>query len=223
MTQEKMIDFALSKVGRVAYSMAYPQRLGPVFYDCSSFVYYSLIAGAYLPKGTAIGNTESLYKLKGKALIEIYTYAEVRRGDIFIRGIQGKSSGAGGHTGIFLAKDRIIHCSYKANGVTITTMQNGLRSVLDLKRSPRERYFRPVTKPHQKAQQIIDSIGMAIIKVATNVRTAPTTQAPIVACYYPGEKVYYDRLIENENYTWASYIGRASGERRYVAIAKGAN
>ena len=64
---------------------------------------------------------------------------------------------------------------------------------------------------------------MAIIKVATNVRTAPTTQAPIVACYYPGEKVYYDRLIENENYTWASYIGRASGERRYVAIAKGAN
>lgn len=66
MTREKMIDFALSKVGRVGYSMAYPARLGPRFYDCSSFVYYALIAGGFLPRGTLIGNTESLYKLKGK-------------------------------------------------------------------------------------------------------------------------------------------------------------
>ena len=39
-----------------------------------------------------------------------------------------------------------------------------------------------------------------------------------IAMYFPGERVYYDRLVENENYLWASYIGSASGKRRYVAI-----
>lgn len=219
MTREKMIDFALSKVGRVAYSMAYPARLGPSFYDCSSFVYYALIAGGFLPRGSVIGNTETLYKLKGKIFQEIYSYEDVRRGDIFIRGTQGRSAGAGGHTGIFLGKDKIIHCSYRANGVSIQDMNSGLAYVLDRKRSARERYFRPLEKrPSQ--ERIIDKIGMAIIRVATNVRAAPSVYAPIVAVYYPGAKVYYDRLVEAEGYLWGSYIGRSSGMRRYLAIEK---
>ena len=219
MTREKMIDFALSKVGRVGYSMAYPARLGPKFYDCSSFVYYALIAGGFLPKGSLIGNTESLYKLKGKVFEEIYSYEDVRRGDIFIRGIEGRSAGAGGHTGIFLAKDKIIHCSYRANGVSIQDMESGLGFVLDRKRSARERYFRPLANL-PRGERIIDKIGMAIIKVATNVRAAPSVYSAIVALYYPGEKVYYDRLVEAEGYIRASYIGSVSGKRRYVAIEK---
>lgn len=219
MTREKMIDFALSKVGRVAYSMAYPARLGPKFYDCSSFVYYALIAGGFLPKGSLIGNTESLYKLKGKVFEEIYSYEDVRRGDIFIRGIEGRSAGAGGHTGIFLAKDKIIHCSYRANGVSIQDMESGLGFVLDRKRSARERYFRPLANL-PRGERIIDKIGMAIIKVATNVRAAPSVYAPIVAVYYPGAKVYYDRLVEAEGYLRASYIGSVSGKRRYVALER---
>lgn len=219
MTREKMIDFALSKVGRVGYSMAYPARLGPKFYDCSSFVYYALIAGGFLPKGSLIGNTESLYKLKGKVFEEIYSYEDVRRGDIFIRGIEGRSAGAGGHTGIFLAKDKIIHCSYRANGVSIQDMESGLGFVLDRKRSARERYFRPLANL-PRGERIIDKIGMAIIKVATNVRAAPSVYAPIVAVYYPGAKVYYDRLVEAEGYLRASYIGSVSGKRRYVALER---
>lgn len=219
MTREKMIDFALSKVGRVGYSMAYPARLGPKFYDCSSFVYYALIAGGFLPKGSLIGNTESLYKLKGKVFEEIYSYEDVRRGDIFIRGIEGRSAGAGGHTGIFLAKDKIIHCSYRANGVSIQDMATGLGFVLDRKRSARERYFRPLANM-PRGERIIDKIGMAIIKVATNVRAAPSVYAPIVAVYYPGAKVYYDRLVEAEGYIRASYIGSVSGKRRYVALER---
>ena len=217
MTVEKMIDFALSKKGRVAYSMSYPRRLGPKFYDCSSFVYYALIAGGFLPMGSLIGNTETLYKLNGKVLREIYSYKDVRRGDIFIRGIEGKSFGAAGHTGIFLAKDRIIHCSYSQGGVAINDKKNGLNNYLGQKRSNRERYFRPVSGK-DKLELTIDRIGMAIIRVATNVRAGPTTLSPIVAVYYPGQKVYYDRLVENEGYLWASYIGRTSGKRRYVAI-----
>ncbi len=219
MTREKMIDFALSKVGRVGYSMAYPARLGPKFYDCSSFVYYALIAGGFLPKGSLIGNTESLYKLKGKVFEEIYSYEDVRRGDIFIKGIEGRSAGAGGHTGIFLAKDKIIHCSYRANGVSIQDMATGLGFVLDRKRSARERYFRPLANL-PRGERIIDKIGMAIIRVATNVRAAPSVYAPIVAVYYPGAKVYYDRLVEAEGYLRASYIGSVSGKRRYVALER---
>ena len=219
MTVEKMIDFALSKKGRVAYSMAYPRRLGPKFYDCSSFVYYALIAGGFLPKGTIIGNTETLYRLNGKVFVEIYSYRDVRRGDIFIRGIEGRSQGAAGHTGIFLSRDKIIHCSYRGGGVAINDKTNGLNYYLDQKRSDRERYFRPISGKN-KWQMAIDNIGMAIIRVATNVRAAPTTLSPIVAVYYPGQKVYYDRLVENEGYVWASYIGRNSGKRRYVAIRK---
>lgn len=219
MTREKMIDFALSKVGRVGYSMAYPARLGPKFYDCSSFVYYALISGGFLPRGSLIGNTETLYKLKGKVFEEIYSYEDVRRGDIFIRGIEGRSAGAGGHTGIFLDKDKIIHCSYRKNGVAIQDMATGLAHVLDRKRSARERYFRPIDI-RQNQERIVDKIGMAIIKVATNVRAAPSLGAAIVAVYYPGAKVYYDRLVEAEGYLWGSYIGRDSGKRRYVAIEK---
>ena len=219
MTREKMIDFALSKVGRVGYSMAYPARLGPSFYDCSSFVYHALIAGGFLPKGSLIGNTESLYKLNGQIFEEIYSYDQVRRGDIFIRGIEGRSAGTAGHTGIFLAKDKIIHCSYRANGVTIQDIKTGLGCILDRKRSVRERYFRPV-KRRVRQERIIDKLGMAIIRVATNVRAAPSVHAPIVAVYYPGAKVYYDRLIEAEGYIWGSYIGRDSGKRRYLAIEK---
>lgn len=219
MTVEKMIEFAFSKKGRVAYSMSYPKRLGPNYYDCSSFVYFALIAGGFLPKGTLIGNTETLYKLKGKVFREIYSYRDVQRGDIFIRGIEGKSAGPAGHTGIFLRRDKIIHCSYGEGGVAINDKATGLNHYLDQKRSERERYFRPVSGTN-KFQLAIDSIGMAIIKVATNVRAAPTTLSQIVAVYYPGEKVYYDRLVENEGYVWASYLGRTSGKRRYVAIRK---
>lgn len=219
MTREKMIDFALSKVGRVGYCMAYPARLGPSFYDCSSFVYYALISGGFLPRGSLIGNTESLYKLRGKIFEEIYSYEDVRRGDIFIRGIEGRSAGAGGHTGIFLAKDKIVHCSYRKNGVAIQDMATGLGFVLDRKRSARERYFRPIDR-RMSQERIIDKIGMAIIRVATNVRAAPSVYAPIVAVYYPGAKVYYDRIVEAEGYLWASYIGSTSGKRRYIAYPR---
>lgn len=219
MTRENMIDFALSKVGRVSYSMAYPARLGPCFYDCSSFVYYALIAGGFLPKGSVIGNTESLYRLKGSVFEEIYSYGDVRRGDIFIRGIEGRSAGAYGHTGIFLAKDKIIHCSYRANGVSIADRSTGLRNVLEFRRSNKERYFRPVLGGKRPKERIIDKVGMAVIRCATNVRARPTTNSAKVAMYFPGERVYYDRLVENETYLWASYIAR-SGKRRYVAIGR---
>lgn len=216
---EKMIDFGLAKVGRVGYSMAYPARLGPKFYDCSSFVHYCLIAGGFLPRTSLIGSTETLYKMKGVYLKEIYSYNEIQRGDIFIRGIEGKSLGAGGHTGIFLAKDKILHANYRHRGVSISTSRDDLYSFLACKRSCKERYFRPLARTNP-AYKMVEKIGRAIVQIAVNVRERPTTRSDIMAVYYPGEAIYYDQVLENEGYRWISYIS-CSGKRRYVSIGDG--
>lgn len=212
---EKMLAYAKSKHRGVKYSMAYPQRLGPAHLDCSSFVYYSLIAGGYIPPGTMIGNTETLYKLKRTVLREIYSYEEVRPGDIFIRGYEGASAGAAGHTGIFTRKGEIIHCNAVNNTVTINNESSYISYFLDRKRSNKERYFRPTLS---KPTKTLHTTGLAKVHKTTNVRTAPTTKAPIVATYPPGSTIRYDRIVGRDGYVWLSYIGRQSGERRYTAF-----
>lgn len=137
-----MINYALSKTNKVSYSMF--DRFGPNSYDCSSYVYYCLIAGGFLNQGVRIGTTEDLFKLNGTVFQEIYNYEDVRAGDIFICGGEGTSIGEAGHTGIFLDKDVIIHCNGYHETVTINNKSNGLNNFLDCKRSRTERYFRPV-------------------------------------------------------------------------------
>lgn len=130
------------KTGAPKYSMKYPQRLGPNFLDCSSMVYKALLAGGWKSAINYIGTTETLYKEPN--LKEIYSYKDVRRGDIFIRGVQGRSGGAGGHTGIFYKKDGIIHCNYSNNGISYNDTTCYIDYFIDRKRSYKERYFRPI-------------------------------------------------------------------------------
>ena len=103
-----MISWMTSKEGRVNYSMT--SRLGSNSYDCSSAVFFSLVAGGYLPKGS-MGNTETLFAMNGTMLKKI-SRAEVRRVDIFIAETPEASHGSEGHTGIFLSNKSFIHCSY---------------------------------------------------------------------------------------------------------------
>lgn len=214
---EKMLAYARSKHHQVTYSMTHPARLGPASMDCSSFVYYSLIAGGFLPTSHPIGNTETLFKLNGSVLTEIYDYNHLAPGDIFIRGGEGSSAGARGHTGIFTKKGEIIHCNALNNTVTINNELSFLRYFIDCKRSPNERYFRPVV--HIQAQTTIHKKGRALVRAYTNVRQAPTTASPIVATYRPGQTIYYDQLIQTTTHKWLSYIGKDSGKRRYVAYS----
>ncbi|MBL1223743.1 peptidoglycan amidohydrolase family protein [Enterococcus sp. BWR-S5] len=117
---ENMIKWMNDRKGKVTYSMN--SRLGPSSYDCSSAVYFALIAGGFLPAGT-MGNTDSLFKhLEANGwqkLPEVNDYIDAQRGDIFIWGVRGQSGGAAGHTGIFVDKDNIIHCNYGYNGITV--------------------------------------------------------------------------------------------------------
>ena len=117
---DKAIEWFEQRQGRVSYSMDY--RNGPNSYDCSSAIYHALIYAGILPQGFRIGNTETMFvdlPKFGFQRIEADAngYIPTQRGDIFIWGKQGQTSGAGGHTGIYLDSDNIIHCSYGYNGI----------------------------------------------------------------------------------------------------------
>ena len=121
------IDTALewmnSRKGKVHYSMT--ARLGPNSYDCSSAVYLALKHAGLIPAGESVGNTDTLFGALERAgwtkVARDHTGGyPARRGDIFIWGVRGASSGAAGHTGFFLDDhDTIIHCNYGYNGISV--------------------------------------------------------------------------------------------------------
>nr|DAZ01782.1 MAG TPA: peptidoglycan hydrolase [Caudoviricetes sp.] len=113
MNIEQMIKWMTDREGKVTYSMT--SRLGPKSYDCSSAVFFSMIDGGFLPRGS-MGNTETLFAMSGTKLKKI-SRSEVKRGDIFVAGTPGASHGSAGHTGIFLSNKSFIHCSYYWNGI----------------------------------------------------------------------------------------------------------
>lgn len=108
----------------VTYSMSGSRTGVDGTADCSGAVYSSLnVAGANLP----IGNTDSLFIDLPKLGFKKVT-APFKFGDIFILGIQGQSSGAAGHTGIFFGYSTIIHCNSGANGVSINRFETVLKN-----------------------------------------------------------------------------------------------
>ncbi|HDT7379400.1 TPA: phage tail tip lysozyme [Enterococcus faecalis] len=112
---ETSINWFKQREGKVSYSMG--ARMGPSSYDCSSSIYFALIAGGFFPAGK-IGNTETLFgDLEANGWQQIARNQAVR-GDIFIWGQRGASSGSGGHTGIFLDKNTSISCEYPAGIVS---------------------------------------------------------------------------------------------------------
>ncbi|BDD42621.1 peptidoglycan amidohydrolase family protein [Streptococcus ruminantium] len=116
---ETSIRWMMDRVGRVTYSMDY--RNGPDSYDCSSAVYYALTAGGAISAGWAV-NTEYEHDWlikNGFELIAENTAWDAKCGDVFIWGRRGESAGAGGHTGIFVDGDNIIHCNYAHNGISV--------------------------------------------------------------------------------------------------------
>lgn len=103
--------------GRVTYSMAY--RNGPNSYDCSSAVFYALRYAGF-PHTSFIGNTETLFGLRGTLLTPI-NRSQVQAGDIFVSGVPGGSANAYGHTGFALNTTQAIHCSSVFNGIGISS------------------------------------------------------------------------------------------------------
>ncbi|MEG3268986.1 peptidoglycan amidohydrolase family protein, partial [Streptococcus suis] len=126
---ETSIRWMSDRVGKVSYSMDY--RNGPNSYDCSSAVYYALMAGGAISAGWAV-NTEYMHDWlirNGYVLIAENKPFNAQRHDVFIWGKRGYSSGEGGHTGIFVDNVNIIHCNFKRNGITIDDYNKVSRSM----------------------------------------------------------------------------------------------
>lgn len=116
---ETAIAWMSARAGKVTYSMTY--RNGPSSFDCSSAVYFALRSAGASDNGWAV-NTEAQHDWlikNGYTKIADGHGADARRGDIFIWGKRGFSAGSGGHTGIFVDANNIIHCNYGYNGITI--------------------------------------------------------------------------------------------------------
>ncbi|MFA9493185.1 peptidoglycan amidohydrolase family protein [Streptococcus sp. E17BB] len=116
---ETAISWMSARAGKVTYSMDY--RNGPGSYDCSSSVYYALMSAGAISAGWAV-NTEYEHDWlvkNGYKLIAENTTFDARRGDVFVWGRRGQSSGSFGHTGIFIDSDNIIHCNYANNGISV--------------------------------------------------------------------------------------------------------
>ena len=105
----------------VTYSM-YGSRTGSDgTADCSGAVYAALRAGG-MPSAGYVLNTESMHAwllANGWKQVANDSDWNAQRGDVFIWGKIGESGGAGGHTGIFIDGQNIIHCNYAHDGVSV--------------------------------------------------------------------------------------------------------
>ncbi|WP_206913099.1 hypothetical protein IGL98_003489 [Enterococcus sp. DIV0840] len=233
---ENMIKWMTDRKGRVTYSMN--TRLGPNSYDCSSAVYFALISGGFLTSGV-MGNTDTLFSHLEKAgWTQVKADASgnypAKKGDIFIWGNRGASGGAAGHTGIFIDdQDRIIHCNYGYNGITIndhdmiwelngcpavTIYSYGKTESSQLKPQPNPPKAKPV--PQEQPSGLVSMVGTFYPdrKLGVSQDTDPDdTKSPALDYYLPGMAISYDHYLHSNGYVWISYISQG-GVRRYIAV-----
>lgn len=119
---ETLINYMYSlKAKGITYSMTGSRTGRDGTGDCSGTIYAGLVV-AGLPTLQYPFSTESEHSYllnNGYELIAHNTDWNAQRGDIFVWGEKGSSNGAGGHTGVFIDADNIIHCNYGYNGVTV--------------------------------------------------------------------------------------------------------
>ena len=127
----KMIQWMKDREGKVVYEQSYLGGVPvPHGLTCSAAVISALRAGGFLDNsGGNYGNTETLYGLEGSLLIPI-SKEQVGKGDIFVSGPKGSSTGNNGHTGIFLDNQTIIHATkylpYGINGIVTSAAEGWL-------------------------------------------------------------------------------------------------
>jgi gametolysin len=179
-------------------------RNGASSYDCSSSIYHALIYAGILPQGFRIGNTETEFvdlPKFGFQRIEADAngYIPTQRGDIFIWGKQGYTNGAGGHTGIYLDSNNIIHCSYGYNGIHIDNHDwlAGINGVQDLTifRYTGKPQNAPVPAPQNEA---IDDV----INIGSHFKINPALQVAEVNINDGSRKLKIDALCPR-GFTWA--------------------
>lgn len=176
--------------------------------DCSGAVYISLVNGGATKHSYPV-NTESEHAwliANGFDLIAFNKSWQMQRGDVLIFGIKGRSAGAGGHTAIAVDHNNVIHCNYGYNGVTVnheSTMPYNMGFYVYRYKGATQQSASQ--KVQQSAQPGINWIAEKWhFKLAENInlRTAPDTNASIIAKLGAGSVVNYDAYCYKDGYVW---------------------
>ena len=188
--------------------------------DCSGAVYISLVNGGATKHSYPV-NTESEHAwliANGFELIAFNKEWNMQRGDVLIFGLKGQSAGAGGHTAIAIDNNNVIHCNYAHNGVTVnpeTTMPYSMGWYV-------YRYKGTTQQPTQQSKPSTTGINWISekwhFKLAENInlRTAPNTNASIIAKLGAGSVVNYDAYAYADGYVWLRQP-RKDGTYGYLA------
>lgn len=104
---------------------------------------------------------------------------------------------------------------------TMMLYVNGSNGPLEGLRRRRKEEVNLYNKPmNDKEDVVYDEIGVATVKCAVlNVRSGPSLNNKVVAQYYQGESINYNKVHIANGYVWIKYISW-SGEERYVASRK---
>ena len=191
--------------------------------DCSGAVYISLVKGGAKPHSYPV-NTESEHAWLIANDFELIAFNKswnMQRGDVLIFGIKGQSAGAGGHTAIAVDHNNVIHCNYAHNGVSVnpeTTMPYNMGWYV-------YRYKGTTQQPTQQSKPSTTGINWISekwhFKLAENInlRTAPNTNASIIAKLGAGSVVNYDAYAYADGYVWLRQP-RADGSYGYLATGE---
>lgn len=72
----------------------------------------------------------------------------------------------------------------------------------------------PTVKP---ASGWVREIGTFTPNIAVGVRSEPKDSSPVIATYYPGERVNYDSFMNDGTYVWVHYVSYR-GANRYLKV-----
>ena len=202
---DKMMKYAESRWHKPRYVMGGGRIGKEASYqsstdDCSSFVFKCGKVGGFLPESMYNGSTEDLFKLarQGKYLKEI-PYSEVRRGDIFVKGREGGSGGAYGHTGLFTRKGEIIHCNYGNGTVTTNNEKEGYWYYLDSSKVP-VRFFRWVgaVEDKPKPKKTINQIAQEVMAGKWGVGAGRADKLQKAGYSYKEVQAEVNRLVSQQ-------------------------
>lgn len=202
---DKMMKYAESRWHKPRYVMGGGRIGKEASYDsdtedCSSFTFKCGKVGGFLPESMYNGSTEDLFRLarQGKYLKEI-PYSEVRRGDIFVKGREGGSGGAYGHTGIFTRKGEIIHCNYGNGTVTTNNESEGYWYYLDSKKVP-VRFFRWIGAVEDKPspKKTITQIAQEVIAGKWGVGADRANRLQKAGYNYKNVQAEVNRLVSQK-------------------------
>ncbi|MDO4431694.1 MAG: phage tail tip lysozyme [Aerococcaceae bacterium] len=191
---DKLVGWFRERIGKTTYSDT--ARFGPNSYDCSSSLYFAMIHAGFLPQGTQIGWTGTLFQLEGSLLIPIKR-EEARFGDIFISGAKPDGS----HTGVFVSNTHIVHMVSEEHGMKETPfvgwygetpvyyyrLKNGSRTTQTPPPQPTPTPSAPATSMAANAKKIWDYLTQrgwtkqAVAAVLGNMETESGIQADIDA------------------------------------------